>query len=255
PPAAVRKRTAPDSGGTFDGHARYRVVPEGDFDADVTLDRIPLGTALNMMPDLARRVRGTGSGKFRAHAPAGHVQDVAAWRASGSLRSPLVEAYAMRLKDAAVDLNLDKGVATLTGLKGDLQGTPLTGSAELRLTGDYPYRVRLSVAKFNLALLERLAPQFRPPFPVKGGGGFNGDLRAALRPFTIKANGKARASALVVNGVRVDSLSFDVADDPKGLRLTHIDARLYKGEVTGSALLPVDKRESGAVNLDVEDVD
>src|SRR5205823_222466 len=62
-------------------------------------------------------------------------------------------------------------------------------------------------------------------------------------------------SNLVVNGVRVDTLSFDVADDPNGIRLTHIDARLYKGEVTGSALLPVEKQETGKVNLNLDDVD
>src|SRR5262249_30713842 len=136
-----------------------------------------------------------------------------------------------------------------------LQGTPLTGSGELGVTGEYPYKARLNVAKFNLALLEQVVPQFRPPFPIEGMVGFNGDLNGTLRPFTIKANGKARASALVVNGVRIDTLSFDVAEVARGLRLTHINARLYKGTVTGSALLPVNNREAGAVNLNLEDVD
>ena len=87
----------------------------------------------------------------------------------------------------------------------------------------------------QLALLEQVVPQFRPPLPIEGMVGFNGALNGTLRPFTIKANGKARASALVVNGVRIDTLSFDIAEAPRGLRLTHIDARLAEARLPSAA--------------------
>src|SRR5262249_17355349 len=50
-------------------------------------------------------------------------------------------------------------------------------------------------------------------------------------------------------------LSFSWAREGASLRLRNLEARLYKGEVTGSALVPLSESAAGKVDLRIKDVD
>jgi hypothetical protein len=246
---------APANAGTFAGTARYEVVPEGNVSADLRVQDVPLDRALDALPRAAGQAAGNLSGSVNASVPAAKVRDPAAWRVKGSLSAPQVRLYGLALKDFAADLALADGRATVTGLKANLEGAPVTGSAEARLAGAWPFEARLDLGRMDLAAVERLAPSVRPPVAVTGTVRLTASADGTLQPVNVNAKGTAHADGLVVDGVKFDALSFNFSEGAAGLSLEAIKAKLYEGQITGSAVVPVRPAQAGKVDLKVESVD
>lgn len=246
---------APATAGTFSGKARYEVVPEGTLSADLRVQDVPLDGALDAVPGAAGQAAGILSGTVNASVPAAKVRDPAAWRASGSLSAPEVRLYGLTLKGFAADLGLAGGRATVSGLKANLEGAPITGSAEARLTGNWPFQAKLDLGKLDLGAVEHMVPSVRPPFTVAGTVRLTATADGTLQPVNVNARGTASADGLTVEGVKVDSLSFNFSEGAKGLSLQKIEAKLYEGQITGSAVVPMRPAQPGQVDLSVKGVD
>jgi hypothetical protein len=238
-PAAKPSDTGRQTAGTFRGSARLEVAPIGNLTAGLTLDNIPLEQALAVVPGPSPRAEGTVSGALEARVPAARLQHVAAWTASGGLNGRRLRAYGWALEDAATDVRLDKGELELPSVSGRLEGTPVSGSARLDLSKPYTCRARLGVKKYDLATVQRLVPELRPPFPVSGTSDITAELRGALSPLSWRASGNVAAQELVVDTVRAGNVKFDWAGTPDRLDVTDLQARLYRGELTGSAQVPL----------------
>jgi hypothetical protein len=241
--------------GTFSGTARVDVIPQGDVRADLKVENVPLDVLLDRLPGAGGKARGDLSGKVHFRAPLAKVSDPASWKAVADLRSPAVVVWGLRLAAVAAQLTIDKGEAKLKGVKASLEGAPVTGSARAKLTGPYPFEASLALQGADLSASARLVPGLRPPFPVEGTASVTAKAAGALAPLKVKMAGDAKAERLRVDGVRADDLAFGWSLADEGLRLSGVKARLYQGEVTGSALLPARAAEKGQANLRLKDVD
>jgi hypothetical protein len=238
-PAARPTDTGRRAPGTFRGSARLEVAPVGTLTAGLTLDNIPLDQVLRAVPGPSPRAEGTVSGAIEASVPAARLQDVTAWTASGGLNGRRLRAYGWTLEDAAADLRLDRGGLEVPSVSGRLEGTPVAGSARLGLTKPYGYRGRLGVKKYDLATVQRLVPEFRPPFPLSGTADVTAELRGELTPLAWRASGSVAVQELVVDTVRADDMKFTWSATADRLDVSDLQARLCRGELSGSGQVPL----------------
>lgn len=245
----------PDDGtGSFQGSARLPLFPVGELQTDLRIERLPVARLVALLPAVGDGA-GELTGKVRARAPGDRLSDLAAWSASAELESPELGLYGLTLTDASLHLDADHGEAHLRDLHGKLEGGAVTGKADTALTAPYRWSAHLGLDKVELAALNHLAPGFRPPVALGGAFRFDSDLRGTLQPLAVTASGKARATDLRVAGLRAQDVSFQWVKTAKDLRLSDIDARLYEGEITGKATVPLTTGAPGAADLKVKDVD
>ena len=83
-------------------------------------------------------------------------------------------------------MGIGKGLLTVRDVTAKLEGAPVSGSAEAKLTAPYTYEGKLELAKGDLASLQRLAPAVRPPLAVAGQFGITAAVNGTLSPFTAK---------------------------------------------------------------------
>src|SRR5207245_982351 len=96
------------------------------------------------------------------------LKDPAAWDATAHLTAKDVRAYGLALGDVGADARVKDGTLTLGNVQVKLEGTPVTGSASLALAAPYRFSGKVGLKGWDLASLERLAPDLRPPFRVAG---------------------------------------------------------------------------------------
>jgi uncharacterized protein involved in outer membrane biogenesis len=243
------------SAGSFWGTARLGVRPLGDLSAKLEVDNLPLDQVLALLPGAVQGSEGVLSGKVSARAPSNRLTDPAAWEATATLSSAHLRAYGLNLADSSAQLALAHGVARVEDFHGRLEGGPVQTSGELSLAAPYKYTAKVGLQDVDLAGLNRLAPDFRPPVALAGKLRFDADLHGELRPATLSASGSARASDLEVEGLKIDSLALDWVKNLKDWSLRSIRVRLYGGEVTGSAVVPVAPSAEGKADLRLKDVD
>jgi hypothetical protein len=262
-PSARQSDEGPAAVGSFQGDARLDIAPPGEATAALTLDHVPLDRALALLPGPAPRAEGAVSGTLAARAPAARLQDVSAWAASGHLETDRLEAYGLTLAQARADVRLDRGQLSLAALTGRLAGASLNGSGDIDLRERYRYRARLDLKDADLGALQRLVPELRPPVPVGGHSDLSADVDGTLHPLTWHARGTAAARELRLDTLTAGDVKFRWDGDPDRLDVTDLHARLYRGEVTGSATVPLGLRrpdeaakgEPGRVRLDFKGLD
>jgi translocation and assembly module TamB len=243
------------SPGTFEGPARLEVVPQGDLTANLTLRDIPLAQALRLVPGPAPSASGRFSGDVAVHTPAARLGDVTAWEVSGGIKADRLRAYGLTMDHFAGTVRLEHGTLSAKDVRGDLEGARVTGSGELSLTEAARYRANLDVRKADLAALQRLAPEFRPPVTIAGRFEGNADVRGTLNPPTLDASGTARADDLRVQNVAISSTTFRWDATTERLRVRDLKASVYRGDVTGSAEWPLRPEKGGSVQGRFDDVD
>jgi hypothetical protein len=249
---------APGAGlaaGSFYGSARLEVRPLGNFTADLRIIDMPLDNVLALLPAKPGDAEGRLSGNVSARAPADRLRDLAAWDGKANLQSQRLRVYGQTLTDFDAPLALSRGQAKLADLHGNLNAAPITATAQLGLTAPYPTTAHVNLAGVDLAGLGQLAPDFRPPLALSGNAQLSADLKGTLSPMTLQAKGSARVRELGVDGLKMDDLSFDWAHEPNEWMLRSIKARLYGGEVTGNAVIPVNPGARGKVELHLHHVD
>lgn len=241
--------------GTFEGSACVQVMPRGDVQASLKLDRLPLATLLSLAPGVGNQVMGILSGTVQARAPLEKLSDPASWRGSANLSSPSLALYGLSLRDAAVGLIVDEARARLSTLKADVAGAPLTGKGEVQFKDDYPFKAEMHLGRSDLTALNRLAPAFRPPFELQGHAQLDGSVGGTLKPLRFDTSGEFHARDLVVERFAVDKLSFRWSKDKNDLKLDAIQMDLYGGDVAGSARLPLRAAATGAAQLQIHNLD
>lgn len=241
--------------GTFQGTARLEVIPRGKFNARLALHEIPLNQVLAVVPGAAEGAAGSLSGVVEAEVPADRLQEVAAWQVLGRITAKQVRAYGWILNDAGASVRLRRGALTLAGIRGSLEGAAVTGQVNLEVAAPYPFRGDVALANVDLTTLQRLAPELRPPVTIAGGFRAMAELRGTLQPLALTTEGDGAAEALKVANFRLGNLKFHWESDARRLRLTNVQAVVGRGEVTGSATVPLQAAEPGDINLHLQNVD
>jgi hypothetical protein len=181
--------------------------------------------------------------------------DVKAYRMNGTATLSKFSIAGLEMTDVRAEVRLDKGVLTLTELKATVAGSALAGRAELRLDGDYPFTGKADLTKFDLETLQQLSPAVQLPVAFQGSLTLAAELSGEARKRTFTAKGSAKTADLVIERTRVDALSFEWEADTEKVRLREVKAKLYEGEVTGKASLPLRETAEGEVDFRVRGVD
>ena len=146
-----------------------QVAPQGDLQAALKLDRIPLETVLSLVPEAKGQFIGALSGNVQADALMAKLGDPASWRGKADLNAPSLEVYGLPINKMSANLVVDGTQAKLSEFKADVEGTPLTGEGAVqKLKGDYAFKAVVHLGRTELTALNRLSPSFRPPIEIKG---------------------------------------------------------------------------------------
>jgi uncharacterized protein involved in outer membrane biogenesis len=240
--------------GTFKGSARMQVVPVGELTADLAVDRIPL-SRVAALAGAANQVQGDLSGTVTARAPGDKLGDVNAWQADAKLATRKVRAYGWAAQDSVARARLQEGRLLLPEVRSRVEGSPVTGSAELRLAVPYPFTGKVVLRGWDLSALQRLAPEVRPPVPVAGKFDTDVAVEGTLQPLSARTTGTASARNLRVAELALNDVSFAWKSDDDRLTLDKVHARLYDGSIDGQAVLPLRSEAGGRVELKLKAVD
>jgi translocation and assembly module TamB len=247
--------TAGGPPGTLKGTAELEVVPTGDLTARLTLEQIPLARVLSLVPGASERFAGRFDGKIEARVPAARLGTIDAWQASGTITAQRLTGFGLTLADARATVSLRRGRLAVTGLRGQLEGTAVSGSATLELAAPFHFQGKVQMHEGDLAVLQRIAPEFRPPFPVAGRFEVTAEARGALAPFSIKVAGTGAGTDLVLREFRVGAVKFRWESDTQRVRILDLQARLYDGAATGAATLPLQPDVPGSLDLRFDKID
>src|SRR5262249_9296721 len=143
----------------------------------------------------------------------------------------------------------------VTDLHGGVKGLAFAGSAKATLRDRYPFESRLTLEKADLAALQKLVPGVSLPLAVRGSLTLSATARGTLLPLSVDGSGRVEAEGLRLDAVAVGSVSADWKSDGATLKLNKLQARLYKGTATGSAVVPLKETLPGAFDLTLADLD
>jgi hypothetical protein len=224
---------------SFVGSARVGVLPRGNLNLDLALRELPVERLLRPVTGPGGKVSGIVSGTIRAGAPVDRLQDPGAWTGAAGLLVPRLEAFGLTLTDFSTGATALGGLATLSDVKGELQGASLTGSATLSLTGAQRYAANLSLRGLDVGRLTVLLSSSWSGIPARGAVRTSAELSGSLRPLAVSGSGNLRSGPLRLAHVRIDTLSLDWSLRGGKLKVSDFLAELGKGKITGSAEAPV----------------
>ena len=239
----------------FKGSAQAQIAPRGDASAVLNLTGIPLAQVASVVPSLRGNVGGTLDADLNFRAPVKGFNDPATWNGRFVVRADRLEAFGWAVDQVGLTAIVKNGELTVPSIKGGLEGLQVTGSAKASLSGKYPFEARVALEKADLAALERLARGVKLPVNVKGRLTLGASARGTLSPLAVDAGGDIEADSLKINNVTVRSFSAAWKADTNTLRLDKIRAKLYQGEVTGTAAAPLTELAPGSLNLRIANLD
>jgi hypothetical protein len=254
-PSQARAGTGPPLAGQFRGTGRIELIPRGALTADLKLDAIPLARVMTLVPGAAERASGTISGSVTARTSISQLADITAWTVSGKITAECAQACGLALENGSASIRLERGVASTRDLRLVIEGAPVTGSGELHLTEPFRYQAELGLKDGDLAALQHLAAEFRPPVPLEGRVGITAEVHGTLSPLRLEASGTGTASIFKVNMLQVRSLKFRWDSDAQRIRIRDLRADLYGGELTGSAQVPLRAAATGSVDMRFDRLD
>ncbi|MFO0864578.1 MAG: hypothetical protein U0744_08000 [Gemmataceae bacterium] len=240
--------------GTLKGNAEAQVAPPGPMRFSLAIADIPLGPVARAAgKDVP--LEGNLSGSLTATGDIGKITEPAAWTAAASFSSPKLVVLGMEIDAPSADLALSKGRASLTGFKATIEGTPMSASADVELTGPFAFQAKLNVPQADLAMLNRLAPAFKLPVSVVGKVGTQATAKGTLSPLAFAVEGDANAAKLKIDDVVVEKAGFRFAATEKAITIQDLAIDLYDGHVNGGATIPLKDEVAGKVNINVKSVD
>jgi translocation and assembly module TamB len=241
--------------GNFNGTALLQLAPEGDLSAQLTLQNIPLARAMSLLPGEFQRAQGLVSGKLEFLSPAVKLRDVTAWKASGGLSTRRVQAFGWRLDNASTEFRLERGILALTQARGTLEGSAVSATGTLGLTEPFRVRAKLDLQDAELAAVQRLSPDLKPPVALAGRLNATANVDGTLRPSAVQTSGNGAAADMKVEGLTVGNLNLRWTSTADRLSLDDIRAKLYGGDVTGAGVIALHGAAAGNVKLTVKGVD
>lgn len=240
--------------GRITGSGSLQVEPLGDLAVEVVLERIPLAPVA-AFSGLAEPLQGRVSGSMNANVPIRSAASLEGWTATAKLNSEHITTYGLNLKSVSAQARLQKGQLQITGLRGDLNGAPLTAKGTLALTSPFPFTVNLDAQQVPAASLNRFAPAAGFPAAASGTLAVDAAVKGTLAPLQVLANGTARASQLRIQKVVVGDARFAWNLSDETFAIKDLKATLYDGEISGTAVVPLRPAQAGAIDLKMKNID
>jgi hypothetical protein len=202
-------------------------------------------------------VAGRLSFNVKVGIPINSARDARAYRLDGTVNLSRLDVAGMVMTNVRAGLNYRNGVAQLDKLSGEIGKGTFVGSAKGQV-------VPLGKLSVDLELRDLPTAEVVRPVPMlagKASGTLTLTVRAGVQverlrdPAAWNATGKLNSTALRLAGVRLDRLSLAWALADATVNLSDLKAALYRGEVTGTASVPLTGRAAGRTDLKITDVD
>lgn len=232
-----------DSTATITGDATAQLQPRGELKARLNVNRLELGPLLESIPAADGMLGGELTARFAASAPVSRLQDSAAWRASGRLNAGELRIVGLPPAQLEVDFQLADGRLALPKINGRAEFFDLAGSGRLDLTDELAYATNLRLTSSRLSRLNELKGQLSLPIEIGGRLGASAAVQGALKPRRFSARGAVTARDVRVEGVAFDQLDFRYNGDLERLQLHPLNAVLYGGRLSASAVIPLEDGE------------
>jgi translocation and assembly module TamB len=241
--------------GTFYGKASAEIVPRGTLSASLTLNKLPLSSAVKAIPDGNFELNGTVTGQAEFRAPIDNLEDATTWGASAEVTSEEIGVFGRILHHVAIQVKLDAGVAVLTDARAIAEGLPISADAKLHLTQPYKFAGVITTSPIDAADIRRLIAEEAIPFTIKGRIDTRAKVFGTLDPFILKVEGTAHATDLQVGTSKANEVELKWELDQERVKVTKLSASLFNGAVTGTADIPLDVTEAGRFTISFKQLD
>jgi hypothetical protein len=250
------------------------------LDANLGLDKADMQELLQATGvKLPFAVTGRVSFQVQLSIPLNTAGDLKAYRLKGTASSARLSLAGLTVEQVQAKVAYANGVLRLEELRGLVPDGTLSnnraaapgsfeGTAQLDVVpqGDpaaqralrmnpYHYTGQVALRNIDLAILRRLAPEFRPPVDVAGVFEVSADLKGTLNPLTVQSSGTGELSDMTVDRVAVRSVRFRWTSDNEHLNVSDLRSSLYGGEISGKAQIPLQAKAAGSMDLQFKDLD
>ncbi|HXT58457.1 MAG TPA: hypothetical protein VN699_07475, partial [Pirellulales bacterium] len=255
----------PASGSLYGGRGDLSLAmhfgPDGETRVGLRWSKVRLDAVVQETIDAAIPISSVVSGALRLGAPTAHFNDPAGWRGDVSLSIDHFAFEGWRPAPISVEAQLHDSLleiaelsATLPAANGQKPAT-LRASGQIKLAAPYEFKAAMSLADFDLARLNALPEEIRPPAQLAGLLGAVYEAQGTLAPFAASAQGAARGDNLRWEEAQIDRLGFDFALDPNTVSLSSIEAAIDDGLAAGAVVLPLTADAAGAIKLSLKQLD
>ncbi|HEV3341062.1 MAG TPA: hypothetical protein VG125_11920, partial [Pirellulales bacterium] len=243
--------------GAVSGTARLETGPRGELSAQLQIDQIPLAPLFDTLagPELAGKASGTATGQFAGQVSTTRVRDLAAWQGQGRLTLNDVQAFGFPPLVVTTELRVGNGQATLSKLNAQFERASITASGVLALTTPHKFTARVRAAIPDLAWLNKLDADFRPPLAVAGNFEIDADADGSLESKRIQVRGALKGHTLRAGTVAIDDLLIPYEGTLDRIRLNAVRADLYGGRITANFSLPTELKGNIGVGVRVRKID
>jgi len=241
--------------GSFKGTATAQVQPAGDAVATLTFDNVPLGEVLKAVPGFVVDMGGTVSGKVELKAPYAKLWDTDGWNGSAELKSDELVIEGRVAKAVRFAASVAKGTLTLTDGKATLEGIPATAEGTIGLSGKYPFTATVRTSGTNVADLRKLVPEISVKAPIEGVLETETKANGTVAPFTLSANGIAKATKLTLGTTAANHIELKWALTDNMLTVSELKANVFGGSLSGSVEYPFDAAKRGKFEVAFKTLD
>lgn len=229
---------APDAAatvsGSVSGEAALELVPRGKLAAGLSLSRVPLSVASELIPAM-KDVHGRLTGRIDAEAPVDHLRELKPWKATGEITVENLTTPGFGVDVARTKLSLEEGRLTASEFTASLANGRIDGSAGIVLAAPFAWNARLQLTGAMLENLDRLSPVLKPPVNVSGRLEATANANGRLVPLRWEADGDLRLIQAKIANAVLETLTAAYRVDSTRIELSNFTAALYGGRVAGRA--------------------
>jgi hypothetical protein len=230
----------------------------------LSLEDVDLGELLRRLQvKLPFPLEGKLTFQVQAAFPVNTPQDLKTYRLNGTATLARVNIAGVEMTDVHTRLHFEKGILELQELKGRTTapngGTAgsFDGTARMEVDPLGDLSANVHVDHFPLAVVLNLLPGAAGAADGSVTGQFNGraPAKTLTNPTTWHGTGSLSSERLQSYGLVLTNASADVTVDKGTAKIANLKTGLYDGEISGTAVVPLDTAASGDVDLRLDNVD
>jgi hypothetical protein len=244
--AAIRDLDVRAWGGEVTGSAS--VVPHEHMRVDLQFRDVQAGQFVDAFGGFPIDVSARTSGQLQAYVPSDRIQDISAWKANGELN--LLELSAAGVAASAQGRwELANGLVQFSQATLQVAGTPVSFSGQVRATPPYAFTSAVEARDGDLQQWQRLTPLTGRFTALRGRFSTAANVRGQLQPLHVQGSGQFSARDVGIEHLHIDQLAFSYALDRQRVTLHQIASRLYNGQASGDAVVPLNRQDIGQLRL------
>lgn len=192
-------------------------------------------------------------GSVRAAVEVQRIQDLAAWRAAGTLSGSAGSVAAVPVRVTRSTFTLRNAVLRFEEFAARIAAVPVRLDGRVALLAPHAFDVKVRAERADLRAVQRALP-IELPVTLSGLFSTAADVEGTLVPLAVTGSGELRSRALQAGSIAARAVQLQFAVTPQALSLESLDATLAGGRVTASAQVPLDGQKSGSAELRWNDV-